>query len=294
MQTEQQRADLAAPRGPAVRRCPAQPADHAVRGAQPLHLLHRALARRVRIVEPLRDHSVDPGEPAREPALRLRAVARRGREPDARTGEVPRRERLERATAHREGVLGERVPVLVHEQVEREQRRGAFARQLAHATLGRMDAEEQRLELEAALHRHDELAVEHAAAHRERGDRLRDLGEVARERLSRLRLERDVPAVLERDAAEPVPLRLEQPAVALGQRADEARLHRGQRRAKRKVERRPAHRESLHHTMVAPPRQGNAPAAPLLPRIRAAAARETSACPDRGHANTSCDELSRG
>ena len=75
-----------------------------------------------------------------------------------------------------------------------------------------MDALLERLEVLAALRRaDDELAVEDVAALGKA-----QLGEVATERLAVSRLDVDVVPVDEGDGPEAVPLRLVEPAVALG------------------------------------------------------------------------------
>ena len=65
----------------------------------------------------------------------------------------------------------------------------------------------QRVEVETPLVRDDELAVEHDAVRQLFEQRLAQLGEVAQQRLLVARLEIELVAVAEHDAAEPVPLR---------------------------------------------------------------------------------------
>ena len=78
-----------------------------------------------------------------------------------------------------------------------------------------MEAVLEHLELEAVADGHEDLAVQDAAVGELLAHRRRDLGEVAGERLGVARRQLDLVAVLEDDAAEPVPLRLERQAVAV-------------------------------------------------------------------------------
>src|SRR5439155_12793002 len=94
-------------------------------------------------------------------------------------------------------------------------------------------AQLQRLEVEPPLARDDALAVDdtaHGKAGKEGG---LELGEVAIEGFQVAALEVEPVAVAEHDRAEPVPLRLEEPAIALGQLRRELRQHRLDRRLDR-------------------------------------------------------------
>ena len=71
-----------------------------------------------------------------------------------------------------------------------------------------------------------ELAVERAAARELRGERRAQLGEVAVERLRVAALEQQLVAVAEHEHAKAVPLRLEDPVRAVGQRGDALGEHR--------------------------------------------------------------------
>ena len=71
-----------------------------------------------------------------------------------------------------------------------------------------MLAQLQRVEVETAFVRDDELAVEHDPIGQLFEQRLAQLGEVAQQRLLVARLEIEVVAVAEHDATEAVPLRL--------------------------------------------------------------------------------------
>ena len=71
-----------------------------------------------------------------------------------------------------------------------------------------MDAQRQQVEVETALGRDHDLAVDHATLGQVGAQRLDELGEVARERLLVAAADLDVVAVAEDDGAEAVPLRL--------------------------------------------------------------------------------------
>ena len=72
----------------------------------------------------------------------------------------------------------------------------------------------------------DQLAVEHEPLLLQRAQRLDDLGEIAPERLARLRSQLDGLAIAEGEAAEAVPLGLELPALPVGNRIGQPRFHR--------------------------------------------------------------------
>ena len=117
--------------------------------------------------------------------------------------------------------LGERalaeVVVAIGEAVEGDERGRRFRGEHPDARLGRMDADEQRVEVEAALGTgDDDLAVERRTARRaaQGQERRVELGEVAVQRLEVARLEVDRRPVAEDEGAEAVPLRLVRPAVA--------------------------------------------------------------------------------
>src|SRR2546426_12398221 len=88
-----------------------------------------------------------------------------------------------------------------------------------------MDAEEQRLEVEPVGARDDDLAVEDAALRERGGERRDELREVSVHRLLVAALEQDVAAVAEDERAKPVPLRLEEPSLAVRQRVGGAGQH---------------------------------------------------------------------
>ncbi len=98
-----------------------------------------------------------------------------------------------------------------------------------------MDAHLERFEVEPAVRRDHELAVEHAARRKLVEQRLAQLGEVAVERLRLAALQQQIVAVAEHEHAEPVPFRLEDPARTVRQRADALGEHRQDRRVDGKL-----------------------------------------------------------
>ena len=80
-----------------------------------------------------------------------------------------------------------------------------------------MDAQQQRLEVQAIGSRDDDLAVKDAALRQPLPQWRGELREVPIERLEVAALEQDLVAVAEADRPEAVPLGLEQPAIARGQ-----------------------------------------------------------------------------
>jgi len=88
-----------------------------------------------------------------------------------------------------------------------------------------MDAQEQRLEVEPlGAHDHD-LAIQDAALGQRRGQRRDELREVPVHRLLVAALQQHLVAVAEHQRAKTIPLRLEQPALATGQRVGSAGQH---------------------------------------------------------------------
>src|SRR5439155_21043986 len=103
---------------------------------------------------------------------------------------------------------------------------GGLAGELLRRGRRRVESQLQSVEVEAALGRDHDLAVDHAAR-RQAGPKARfQLGEVPGERLKVAALDIAPVAVAEHDGPEAVPLGLEQPAVARGQVRRELREHR--------------------------------------------------------------------
>ena len=101
--------------------------------------------------------------------------------------------------------------------------RRRFARQLADAALGRMQAQLQALERAAG---DDELAIEHEVVLGDLLDTSGDLGKVALERLLVFRLQVNAAAAPMREAAEAIVLRLILPPSARRQLVDGLGFHR--------------------------------------------------------------------
>jgi hypothetical protein len=219
VQPEQQRPDVGA--RPVL--VPAEAGDDAVGRALVLDLEHRPLAGLVGRVESFRDDAVEPGalEPV-EPVGGRRAVAGRRRQVDRR---LDAEERLLQPRAPL--VLRHLAQILVAEcqQVPRHEARRRLGGEHVDPRRGRVDAQQQRLEVERAVAGDDHLAVDDAAL-RQRGlERLGQLGKVAIERLEVARLREHLVAVAEHDRPEAVPLGLEQPAVGVGQGIDRLGEH---------------------------------------------------------------------
>jgi hypothetical protein len=220
---------------------PAEPGDDAVRGARVLDLEHRALARLIGERVGLGHHAVEPGAlEALEPVGGDGAIARHRRDVDRR---LDAGEGLLEAGA----ALGLRafaeVLVAEREQIPRDVARGVLGGEHLHARCGGVDAQEHRLEVELAVVRDHDLAVEDAAIGQALAQRDLELGEVAAERLEIAALDVDVVAGLVDERAEAVPLGFEQPAVAVGDSRRELRQHRLERRLEGQGE---LHGRTLH------------------------------------------------
>ena len=96
---------------------------------------------------------------------------------------------------------------LPEQQVECDERRRDLGGQLLHAALGRMQPHLHRVEVELALARDHDLAVERRVGRQQLADRAQ-LGEVPQQRPAVARPQRDLAAVVLEHAAEAVPLRL--------------------------------------------------------------------------------------
>ncbi len=102
-----------------------------------------------------------------------------------------------------------------------------------------MDALQQRVEIEPVLAGvgHDDLAVDDAAFGQGLAQRIEQFREVARQRPEFATEQLEPLTLAEHDAAEAVPLRLVQPAIAVGNRPRQLGQHRFDRRLQRQVER---------------------------------------------------------
>src|SRR5581483_4699192 len=153
--------------------------------------------------------------------------AGRGRQVQRRRG--GRKERFEPLPAIRERRLAQ-ILISFGEQIEEDDRRRSSLREQLDARRGGMNPLLQRVELERAVLYDDDLAVEHAARRQLRAQRVDQLGKVAVERFLVAALNQNFVAVAKHQCAKPVPLRLEDPAVARGQFGETLGEHRQDRR----------------------------------------------------------------
>ncbi len=216
---EQKRAHLA----PALQ--VAEAADHAIGGAEPLHLDHAVpLAGAVGQVGPLRHHPVlaavqriEPmpgqGEVARDGRKRQRRVAQAGHQPFERGATIGQRPGRQV------------VPLCIRQQIENLVTRRIRRREFLHPARRRMQPQLQFLEGRRPRDVDHQLAVQDEAWRRDPQQGGHDIGEIAAERLAGFRAQLDGLAVTEGEAAEPVPFRLVLPSRALGQARRAERFH---------------------------------------------------------------------
>src|SRR5690606_2241050 len=102
----------------------------------------------------------------------------------------------------------EQAPAAAGEQVERDERGGRLARELLDSGLRRMQAQLQRVEVEAVRSGDHDLAVEHGAFGQSLEKQRVQLREVAVERLLVTTLNEHVVVAAEDERAEAVPLGL--------------------------------------------------------------------------------------
>ena len=137
--------------------------------------------------------------------------------------------RLELAAAFVERVFSQ-IAFAFAEQVPEHDRRGQLPREQVHPRSRRVQAKLQRLEVERAASRDDDLAVEDALCGQRLEKRRRDFGKVALEGLVIPALDRDRIPVAKDHGAKAVPLRLENPVVPVRQRIDALGQHGEHRR----------------------------------------------------------------
>jgi hypothetical protein len=188
------------------------PRDHALGVAAVLELEHHPLVGPVGAGRGLGDDAVEARafEP-REPVLGLPAVRRDLGGEDARQHASRRRceDRLEEPAPLGEGAFGH-VVVADREHIEGHERRRGLLREHLHAGRGGVDALLEVVEVEALVAGQHDLAVDDAAIRQRGRQHGRQFGEVARERALVPRAQLDLVTVAEHDAAEAVPLRLEE------------------------------------------------------------------------------------
>ena len=208
----------------AAARLPAHADDDAVGRLVRLHL-HDAVARarQIRQAELLRDHAVEARRlQCLQPRAALLDVVGHGRE----RRHLPRRRSSSRAPLL-DRLLVHRL-ALPEQQVERDERRRDLGRQLAHAALGGMEAHLHRVEVELAVARDHDLAVERRVGRQELADRAQ-LREVAQQRPAVARPERELAAVRSRARRESRPTSARSASAPARELRDELRLHRRER-----------------------------------------------------------------
>src|SRR5207249_11729245 len=192
---------------------------------------HHTLARLVDAGLVLGDHPVEPGAlEAMEPLIRQRPLPRARAEVDGWPGS---RERLLQPRAAVGLQPTAKIAVALREEIEGDEGCRRLRGELRHPRGRRVQAQLQRLEVEPALARDHVLPVDDAARGKAGQEGRLELWEVTIEGFQVAALKVDTVAVAEHDGAEPVPLRLEEPAIALGQLRRGRRQHRLERRLDR-------------------------------------------------------------
>jgi hypothetical protein len=163
--------------------------------------------------------------------VRWRGGRRRSRSA-SRAQALPQRLQLGAALLER---LRAQVAIACGEQVEEDDRRRDLLRQHRHPRRRRVQAQLKRVEVQRPAGGDHHLAVQHDALGQLRAQRIDQLGEIAAERLLVAALDQHLVAVAEHQRPEPVPLRLEDPARALGQLSHALGQHRQHGRLDRQV-----------------------------------------------------------
>ena len=188
-----------------------------VRRALVLDLDQGPLVRLVLVVEPLGDDAVESGAfERREPLVGHCGVLARRRDEHARTG-LDDVDQLGSALAERPA---EPRLVTEGEEVEGDEDGRRLGGEPVDPRHRRVDPLQQGVEVEPAATgvRDDDLAIDDDVVGECCGEHREQLREVPGERSFAAAGQLDVVTVAAHDAAEPVPLRLEQPPVALGNR----------------------------------------------------------------------------
>ena len=207
---------------------PAQAGDDAVRRAPVLDLEHGALARLVGAGLVLRHYSVQScALEALEPVAGAAAVGGNRRQVQRWPCGAQHLLQVGPAVGERDA---RQVPLRQAQQVPRHQRRRRPRREHGDPRRRGVDAELQRLELQAVGAGDHQLAVNDAALRELLQQRLDQLGEVAVQRFQVAALQQQIGAVAEHQGTKAVPLGLEQPVLAGRQRGDALGQHRPQRR----------------------------------------------------------------
>ncbi len=189
-----------------------------------LDLDHRALARLVRLVEPLGDDPVERATGVAEPSLGELAVGGDRREQQARRGGLGHE--LFKCLPSLGQRLGGQISRAQLQTVEQHQLRRRFARQPADPRCRRMKPHLQGSERQRLAYRQHQFAIEHEALLLQREQCLDDLREITPQRLSRFRHQRNVLAIAEREAAKAIPLGFELPALTLRNPGGKLGFHR--------------------------------------------------------------------
>src|SRR5688572_22814649 len=110
--------------------------------------------------------------------------------------------RFQRIATLGERLRHQRATAGIDQDVERDERCRSLPRELVDARLRGMDALEQIVEREGSVDRNHDFAIDHESSRTDLAHDLDDVGEIARERLSRLRNEIDAISITKHEAAE--------------------------------------------------------------------------------------------
>ena len=125
------------------------------------------------------------------------------------------------------------IAIALAQQIEKDDRRGRLLRKQLYSRRGGMETKLERVKIECAISRNDNLAVEHAASRQLGQQRSHQLREIAIQRFFVAALNQDVVAVTKNQGAKPIPFRLKNPLPGRGQRIHPLCEHRQQWRLDR-------------------------------------------------------------